>query len=127
MIYTCEAAYSGYETTPQRWWTYTLLFSALSCLLIWLFAENQSEAIAVMVNRWTLYLGKVSAYMFLIHNVVLCYLRAAVSVVFGGLLYREQIEICAAFLIGLLLTVICSHVWLKRSERKARLPRAKPI
>lgn len=104
------------DAQPERWWTYTLLFTVNSCIMIWLFAASKGRLTRRLTSRGMSYLAKISPYMFLIHYVVLQYLTAAIKLVFGNTPNSEQLVVVFSLFIGFPVSVICSHVWEKNQN-----------
>lgn len=122
-IYSCmkNAVAHGYLEPPDRWWTYTFFFTPFSCLAVWLFAEDKTQGVALLTNKYTIYIARISLYMFLIHSVVLSYLTAASNVVFGRYPYCDRIGICISFFAGFPLSIACSHIWMKVFQNRIHL------
>lgn len=94
------------------WWTYTVIFTISSCMIIWLFAKSERGNISkYMVNRALLYIGNISSSAFLIHTVIFRYIDAICNMVFGAefrLLYGKWLKLS----LGFILTIIATQVWL---------------
>lgn len=61
-------------SSPRRWWTYTIIFTPISCALILLFAYGKGGISNNLVCNQLLYVAKISPYAFLIHYVVFRYI-----------------------------------------------------
>ena len=59
-----------------EWWGHTAEWTITSCFLIYLFALNRGCVSNLLTNRVFLYIGSISAYTFLIHQMVIRYLQA---------------------------------------------------
>lgn len=96
---------------PERWWTYTIIFTISSCMIIYLFALNKGCITKFLGNRrGLLYLGNISLYTFLIHTVVFSYL--------DRLCYRLAGEEFGdsgwiKFSIGFILILAATKIWME--------------
>ena len=63
----------------QNWFKYTNLWIPTSILLVWLFAVNKGKVSRVMTNNITIWIGNISPITFLIHGMVIIYVRIIFS------------------------------------------------
>ena len=101
---------------PDKWWIYTILFTVLSSITVYLFALNKGQISKIMCNDVMLYLSRISPYMFLIHYVVIQYLSGILKIILSNQSTYEQIIPWVSLVIGLPLSVLCSHIWMKWTD-----------
>ena len=105
------------DLQPRTWWTYTVIFTISTCMIVWLFAKNEGYLSKCLVNRVTLYLGNVSSYTFLIHMVVFRYIEAICNMVFDS-------EFCfynvgwIKMILGFIFTLGTTQVWLRIIQKR---------
>ncbi len=63
-----------YNKIGETWWRPSLLFVIPSVILIWVFALNNGKITHFLTNGLTVQAGNLSAYMFLIHQIIIRYL-----------------------------------------------------
>lgn len=111
---TIASAYS------ELWWTYTIIFTVSSCMIIWLFAKPERGYISgYLVNRFTIYIGNISSFTFLIHSVVFRYIEVACNFLFGLdflFAYGKWIKLS----LGFVLTIIAAQVWMAFIHKKIK-------
>ena len=104
---------------PHRWWTYSLVFILGSIILIYTFALQNGFVSNLLSNRVTQYLAKISSYGFLIHCVVFGYLNAVYYRMPG---FEEQEFVIqyggwCQLTFGVVISLICSEIWLRLYSR----------
>ena len=106
---------SDLDTTssPTLWWTYTVLFTGLSCVLVYLFALDDGELFPVLRRPFILQFAKLSPYLFLIHEVVLSFLSGAIRLFFPGTPISGQLLPLIRVFFGLPASILCSYLWLQ--------------
>ncbi len=91
-----------------EWFRYTMLFTPTSVSLVFLFAVNQGIISRLLTCQPMLYLGNISAYTFLIHQMVIRYLDVIINKLFGISL-NSYIKV----FIALAITIACAEIFKK--------------
>lgn len=108
------------SVSSERWWTYTIIFTISSCMVIWLFAKNEGGIYQkYLVTRMTLYIGNISSFSFLIHAVVFRYIDAVSNLAFGSefrYFYGKWIKLS----VGFILTIVATQIWLLLTHKKIK-------
>lgn len=99
----------GYMT---NWWCYSVLFTIGTCPLVYLASKQESLLSKMITNRFTVYLGNISQYVFLIHYVVFTYISSGLMFLLGGEVVEKYVP-WILLLIGIPLSIILSHIWMK--------------
>lgn len=102
-----------------RWWTFSAAYIFSSCILIYAFAVNKGIISKRLTNRVTIYLGNISQYTFLIHDVVLHYVNGSIILLLGKV-FCDTYGCWINFTVGLILTLIATKVWMKIIHRDVR-------
>ena len=63
----------------QNWFRYTNLWIPTSLIIVWLFAVNKGKVSRVVTNKITIWIGNISPITFLIHGMVIIYVRVIFS------------------------------------------------
>lgn len=106
-------------SNPAYWWTYTVIFTVSSCMLIWFFAVGKGVISQILTNRITIYFGNISMYIFLIHAVVFRYIMAVCKKFASEkfeFYYSGWIKLTAGFV----LTLIATKIWMKLIHKEVR-------
>lgn len=96
----------------DRWWTFSVVFTISSCMVVCLFAENKGYITKLLTNRFTLFLGELSPYAFLIHFVIFRYIDAICKILYGKEFVsynRGWIKLTIGFVLTLLLAWFIAH------------------
>lgn len=91
---------------PDRWWTFSIVFTISSCMAVYLFAENKGYITRLLTNKFTIFLGELSPYAFLIHFVIFRYLEAICKILYGkefALYNKGWINLTIGFVLTILL------------------------
>ncbi len=108
-IYSNQIGFLGSE-----WFRYTMLYTPTSVCIILLFALNKGIISNVLNHKSVIYIGNISAYAFLIHQVVIRYIDTFSSKIIGHSL-NHYILLILSFII----TIICAEIY-KRIEYKIK-------
>lgn len=88
----------------------TTLFQPLAVMWVWLFIHKRGILTKILTNRFTVFLGNISAYAFLIHFVVVQYFTTIKGLLGMKLTYGENLFfIVVQFILTILMTVICRN------------------
>lgn len=96
------------------WWKESLVWLPGSTLLVYSFAIGKGVISNALVNRFTMYIAKISPYAFLIHRVVFRYLNALIyhfPINFDPEFFAEIFMPWICIFIGLPLTVVTCEIW----------------
>ena len=69
MIYVGEISISAF-----RWLKYSCLYLPSSLLMVWVFSAEQGVITRTIHYKWLLFIGNISAYAYLIHQIVISYI-----------------------------------------------------
>lgn len=97
-----------YVVFPGIWWKMDLLFLPCSCMLVYLFALNRGILSRIFCNKIVIWIGDISAYMYLFHQIIIKYLKAV------------DIYGVPLFIIAFGVTVVSSYVYI-RTEKRIKL------
>ena len=97
----------GGPSGTDCWWRNVIIFTASTCLLVYLFAINKGAYSRLLTNKTLIWLGDLSAYAFLIHQPVMRYVRRAIVKV----PYRPHYF--AVGVISFAITIALSVLWRK--------------
>lgn len=120
MIYEFVKIYMPHDTVNtflnyHQWFTYSLIFTPVSVMLVYLFALGQGVISRKTVNKATMFLAHTSSYGFLIHTVVFWYLT---------MIGRRLLKIPGEFqpflniTIGVAITLVLSNTWITAVKGK---------
>lgn len=87
----------------NSWLIYSILFTPSSLILVLLFAIKQGVITKILTNKLLVYIGNISSYGFLIHQVVIKYFDY----------YFKGFNKYAKVLVIIILTLICSELFKK--------------
>ena len=112
-IYDNQIGFLGAES-----FRYNMLFTVSSVALVYLFAINKGVLSKVLTCKPIIYLGNISAYTFLIHQIVIRYIDLFASH-FYGIEMNKYFKFICAFAI----TIICSEVYkfIENSVKKKKI------
>lgn len=101
----------------QPWWSYAVLYAPTSCALIYLLAEKKSAYKRSAVNNFLVFLGNLSPYAFLIHQVVLKWTNGAIWSLISS--YDLDVHGVAFIIAGIAfaLTIVLSLLWKRLISR----------
>jgi len=91
---------------PETWWTNTIFFTWSSCCLIYLFAQKDRKNLG-KYQRILVYVGNISSYTFLVHLVIIRYIRICVAKLYGINIQGTVTLAVSAFII----TVVVSEIY----------------
>ena len=100
----------------QDWYTYVIIFTPCSILLVYNFAFNCGFFSKVLTNKFTLYLAKISPYGFLIHYLVfrwfdfIFYHIPCINNSFGAY-FRQYYGPWIKLIIGFIFTSMLCKLW----------------
>lgn len=99
-IYTYKIGFLGAE-----WFRYNMLFTPSSIVFIYCLANNRGIISKLLSNRLVLWIGNISAYTFLIHQMVIRY--------FDEILYKFNLScgLLIRVLVTFGITVLCSQLY----------------
>ncbi len=89
----------------NNWWASTVFWTISSCALVFLFALNKGKISKMLTKKPLMYIANISAYAFLIHQILFRYLRIFERSIFGRSI--EYIDLIVCFTI----TIVCSYLW----------------
>lgn len=89
-----------------QWFRYTLLYTPSSIALVTLFAINKGIWSKLCTNKVFIYIGNLSAFTFLIHVMVIQYLKFFDGIV--SLIALNSIEIS---IIAFICTIVAAQIW----------------
>lgn len=95
---------------------YTLIFTPLSCILVYLFAQKKGLITRILTNKWSVYLGNISGYAFLVHRMVILYATKMTEDKMTVMHYRWGIAIIS-FIITLMLVKLGILIKQKGKQR----------
>lgn len=100
----------------EMWWRFSLIWIISTILLIFSFAIEKGDISRMLVNQMTKYLSSISSYGFLIHYVVLRYLKAIIYHllhIFNSTTSMTFNEWLIMLILGLISTLLGCEIWLK--------------
>lgn len=97
-----------------EWFRYTNIFTITSAMLVWLFAINKGWISRKITCKPILYIASISAYGFLIHQMVIKLIDTASSQLSGHKLNKYLLCLSALFV-----TIMLSELY-KKAEKKFR-------
>lgn len=89
----------------ENWWGLTGMWTLSSCTLVYVYALGKGKFSKILVNKFLLSIGNLSASAFLIHQMVYRYLNILENKFSGG--GYKYINIFVCFII----TIITAYVW----------------
>ena len=92
--------------TAQNWYALDVLFLPSSLMLVWVFARNRGWFSQLLSTDFFVFLGNLSPYMFLIHQIVIRYLRS----IWTHLMGRDMNTVVCSVL-ALMITGVLSFCW----------------
>lgn len=113
LIVALMAVYVPHVST-ENWWGYTVLWTLSSCALVYLFALGRGKLSALLTNRVTLWIAKLSAYCFLIHQMIYRYLNSVEGALFGRTEKTANLVICFG------ITMLLAYGWDRLTGRRGR-------
>lgn len=96
----------------SEWFRHTMLYTPTSVAIILLFAIKRGHISKALTCKPIVYIGNISAYTFLIHQIVIRYV--------GALSYRYlgyELNRFVKLIISLVLSILCAEIY-RRMERK---------
>ncbi len=98
---------------------YSILYLPVSCALVYLFARNTGYISKLLTNRVTVWIGDISGYAFLIHQLVVIYIKKLFPLKQGMSYEAYCCNIFAvSFVITLGLTLAYKYAYTKISQRR---------
>lgn len=95
-----------------KWWTNTSIFIIPSIILVYLSANNNNFISRILSNKLLVYLGNMSASLFLIHQMVFKYFEF----IYKHLTKNEYVAKWYSILTILAISILYTHVWNKFQE-----------
>ena len=114
VVYIIASVNSSFAD-PDRWWTYSALFTVSSCFAIYYFAMGKGAISNALTNRVTAYFARISPYAYLIHYVVFRYMSAVFNKISGVGCSKVMVGMMKLTL-GFALTVLTTEVWIKLTK-----------
>jgi peptidoglycan/LPS O-acetylase OafA/YrhL len=87
---------------------YSILFTPAAMALIYIFAENKGAISKIVTCKPIVYLGNISGYAFLIHQIVIRYLSILYTKLNG-----EELNKWIMLFVSLFITILCSEIYMK--------------
>ena len=100
-VYTNSVGMLGSEAVR-----YCLLFTPISVILIWIFAVNTDIISNRTASKPLIYIGNISASLFLIHQLVIRYID-----VISSRIFHVNINLDIKIVLAFVLSVICAEIW----------------
>lgn len=100
----------GEATGRYIWWTYSVPFTFSSCALIYHMVREPMNFESLMVNKVTLFLGRISSTAFLIHYVVFQYIKSFLCYFISRGFYNEYGSLIK-LIIGFIITIMVALIW----------------
>lgn len=110
MLYSQKTLSDNNNSDSSRWWTFVIAYIPSACLLVYIFAHNNSVLSKFLSNKVLLYIGNVSQFVFLIHAVIFDLIDPIIWKLFGKEFfdsYGPLIKIS----FGIALTFISTDIW----------------
>lgn len=96
----------------SEWCRYSLLFIPSSIMVVYLFALNEGYFTRILSRRGLIFLGDISPYTFLIHQLVIRYYNIVIS--YMGI----ELGIVMKYIICLNITIFIALFWIKVCNRR---------
>ena len=114
----CLFVYGCSVSLVQPWWSYAVLYTPTSCAVIYLLAEKKSAYKRSLVNNFLVFLGNLSPYAFLIHQVALKWTNGAIWSLINS--YDLDVHGVAFIIAGIAfaITIAFSLLWRRMLSRK---------
>ena len=100
----------------EAWWRFTVYWTLTSCALVYIFAVNKGKLSKLFSTKPLLFIGKMSAYAFLIHQLVYRYLKLAEKKILGK--PNDVLNLFICFIITIILSVLWDKLTLHFQKRK---------
>ena len=98
-------AENNIKVISQNWWGNSVYWTITSCVLIYLFAQNRGKVSVLLTNKVFVYIGNMSPYLFLIHQMVYRYLESIERKLFGNRFKIANVFLC------FIISILCAHLW----------------
>ena len=85
------------SVSAENWWGFTVMWTLTSCALVYLFALNKGKVSKLLTCKALLFIGRLSADAFLIHQLVYRYLNMFEQMLFGNA--YQWINLFACFIL----------------------------
>ena len=102
-IYLNQIGFLGAE-----YFRYGMLFTPFSVMLIYLFAIKKGIISRILTCKPLIYIGNISAYTFLIHQIVIRYMELII-----GKFFREDLNKYIFTILAIIITIICTELYKK--------------
>ncbi len=100
-------------TETTLWWKRTVYALPAACCVIWLFAENGFAPVRALSSfRPLVYIGSVSGYAYLIHEMIMRHIRHVYPIMNRDVPHRLMLAV-----VSLILTVVLSEVYRRTAAR----------
>jgi peptidoglycan/LPS O-acetylase OafA/YrhL len=114
----------------QNWCRYSILWIPTSMAIVWLFAEKKGIVSKLFTNKFFIWIGNISSFTFLIHEMVIIYGNNALNKSIGpriALFLNKYIasDFGKDYLYKLIAAIICLTATVLLSEIWRRLPNLK--
>lgn len=113
-IYIIKLPYtSPVIRSKELWWTFDLAYLISTSSMVYVFAVGRGKITKLLSNRYIIFIAEISAYAFIIHDVVLRYLGSIYYHIPGvdGYEFYYKYGIWINLTIGLVITLVCSFIW----------------
>lgn len=120
LIIFSQFIFNGHITfSGTAWYRYTVLYLPSTIPLIYLFALNQGVISKILTNKVLIFIGNISAYAFLIHQVCIRYIDKF-SPTYGYIAENIWVRFFVAFAATILLSVLYRQTehYIKRKLKK---------
>lgn len=111
-IFTYKITYLG-----QEFMRYSVLFSPISILVVYLFIKNEGIVTKMLSNKWLIWLGNISSYCYLIHQILLSYIEIVVNTYCDFILHKWHLFF-SSLIITILLSIIFKRIFEKSKNHK---------
>lgn len=90
----------------SEWFRYTMLYTLSSCAIVYLFAMKKGFITNIATNKFFIYLGNISAFTFLMHQMIIRYFDRIY-----GKLFNFDLNVWIKSLLILLLTILGAQIY----------------
>lgn len=101
LIFSQYASDIGFNIFGQEWFKYSIIYLPTTVLIIILFFYNYGYLTKILTNKFTIFIGNISSEAFLIHSIVINYLKQIFE-----LFFNNQINSWLFTIIAFIATII---------------------
>lgn len=106
-VFIVSAYIRGKSVLIADWTENSLIYQPILLLLIFVFAESKGFIVKVLSNKITIWIGNLTGYMFIIHEVVLYYFQAVYYKVTGEIIDKYVFQTIIVFAV----TLLAAYIW----------------